>query len=59
MRAELGDGLTKQTGTGHREPGRVTDQDVFPSDAAFPKAFEAKYRPGLTEASQKEPSATH
>jgi hypothetical protein len=37
----------------------VTDQDVFPSDAAFPKAFEAKNRPGLKEASQKEPGAAH
>jgi arylsulfatase A-like enzyme len=54
MRVELGDGLTKQKGTARREPGRVTDQDVFPSDAAFPKAFEAKYRPGVKEAGEKD-----
>ena len=57
MRAELGDGLTKQFGTGRRKPGRVTDQDVFPSDPAFPKAIEAKYRPGVKEAGGKEKSA--
>src|SRR5262249_28654629 len=49
MRAELGDGLTKQTGSERRAPGRVTDQDVFPSDAEFPKAFDPKYRPGLKQ----------
>lgn len=53
MRAELGDGLTKQTGTARREPGRTTDQDVFPSDTSFPKAFDAKYRPGLKAAGEK------
>jgi arylsulfatase A-like enzyme len=52
MRAELGDGLTKQTGTERRSPGQVTGEDVFPSDAAFPKAFEPKYRPGLKEPGQ-------
>jgi len=56
MRTELGDGLTKQTGTERRAPGRVTDQDVFPSDVPFPKAFEPKYRPGLKEAGGKEAS---
>jgi hypothetical protein len=56
MRAELGDGLTKQTGTERRAPGGVTGQDVFPSDAAFPKAFEPKYRPGVKEAGGKEAS---
>jgi hypothetical protein len=45
MRAQLGDGLTEQTGSEHRMPGQVTDQDVFPSDAAFPKAFDPKYNP--------------
>ena len=49
MRIELGDNLTKQQGAERRAPGRVTDQDVFPSDAAFPKAFDAKYQPGLKE----------
>ena len=37
MRAELGDGLTQQSGTKRRAPGQVTGQDVFPSDTAFPK----------------------
>ena len=58
MRTELGDGLTKQTGDARRAPGQITDEDVFPSDAAFPKAIELKYRPGLKEAGEKEPSAT-
>jgi arylsulfatase A len=57
MRAELGDGLAKQPGTERRAPGHLTDQDVFPSDAAFPKAFDPKYRPGLKEPGLKEEKA--
>jgi arylsulfatase A-like enzyme len=55
MRADLGDGLTGQSGAERRAPGRATDQDVFPSDAAFPKALDPKYRPGLKEHAPKEP----
>jgi arylsulfatase A len=58
MRAELGDGLTQQAGMARREPGRVTDQDIFPSDDVFPKDLKAKYRPGLEEGSGKEPSGS-
>jgi hypothetical protein len=47
MRAELGDGLTKQAGKERRAPGHVTDEDVFPSDATFSKAFDPKYRPSV------------
>jgi arylsulfatase len=47
MRAELGDDLTSQTGNARREPGHITDQDVFPSDPGFLKAIDPKYQPGL------------
>ena len=57
MRAQLGDGLTKQQGTERREPGRATAQDVFPSSAAFPKAFDLKYRPGVAKHGAKKPSS--
>ena len=36
-RVDLGDELVQRKGTGRREPGRVTDNPVYPSDAAFPK----------------------
>jgi arylsulfatase A-like enzyme len=49
MRADLGDDLTKQAGTERRVPGQATDHDVVPSDPAFPKALDPKYRPGLKE----------
>jgi arylsulfatase A len=47
IRADLGDGLAKRKGSGRREPGRAGTNAVYPSDPDFPKAFEAKYRPGL------------
>lgn len=49
MRAQLGDDLTQQTGNERRTPGRSTSRDVFPSDAAFPKAFKAKFQPKLKQ----------
>lgn len=49
MRSELGDDLTKQEGAERRAPGRSTAKDVFPSDAAFSKAFDPKYEPGLKQ----------
>ncbi len=57
MRGELGDDLTQQTGNERRTPGRATGHDVFPSDAAFPKAFATKFQPGLKQPSTKEPGA--
>ncbi|HVV01529.1 MAG TPA: sulfatase, partial [Verrucomicrobiae bacterium] len=57
MRADLGDGLTNQKGRGRREPGRLTDKDVFPSDAAFPKAFDTTYRPGLKKTKHEQTAA--
>ena len=36
-RVDLGDELVQRKGTGRREPGRVTENPVYPSDAAFPK----------------------
>jgi arylsulfatase A-like enzyme len=47
MRADLGDDLMKCDGPGRRQPGRVAENPVYPSTPAFPKAFDAKYRPGL------------
>ena len=47
MRAELGDDQTKQPGPQRRKPGRVNENALYPSDPDFPKAFDAKYRPGL------------
>ena len=46
-RADLGDGLVKQKGAGRRQSGRAGKDAVYPSDPAFPKAFDAKYRPGM------------
>jgi arylsulfatase A-like enzyme len=58
MRAELGDGLTNQDGAARRPPGRATDQDAFPSDPAFPKALDPKYRPGLKDNTLPEKTGT-
>jgi arylsulfatase A-like enzyme len=54
MRAELGDDLTRQEGAERRAPGRAAAKDVFPSDAAFSKAFDPKYEPGLKQSGSKE-----
>ena len=45
MRAQLGDGLTGQEGAERRASGKATANEVFPSDAAFSKAFDQKYEP--------------
>ncbi|HWD90775.1 MAG TPA: sulfatase [Verrucomicrobiae bacterium] len=46
-REDLGDNLTRHKGAGRRQHEVITDgSGIYPSDAAFPKAFDAKYWPG-------------
>jgi arylsulfatase A len=53
MRADLGDHLRNMNGPGRRQPDRITDgSGIYPSDPAFPKAFDNKYRPGLKTGSR-------
>ena len=58
-REDLGDGLTHHKGTGRREHETITDgSGIYPSDPAFPKAFDAKYRPGLKTRNGTESKST-
>lgn len=59
MRADLGDNLTHQKGISRREPERIADgSGIYPSDPAFPKAFDDKYRPGLKSGNKTESKST-